>query len=270
MDYRTAYAALTFGTAEAAIRESLSSNLPGRTDGPADAYRHILLAGELSRRFGEDLAQLILNAHELTGNLGDQTPAANAMDQINNNLGIIIGREATSWEDVVTRARAQMSIPDSTIWLPSNQWTGNPKDLNGIRIPTGDPRLNWPPIWPNTGAPYPDSGYKPPAGNSRDGYGTQGDPFTGMPWPGVDQQSNQYFTAARNLIVRVDPLVLDLDGDGLELIGASGKILFDHNADGIKTGTGWVNAQDGLLVRDINGNGKIDTGAEGHQSLNRW
>ena len=90
-----------------------------------------------------------------------------------------------------------------------------------------------------------------------------GDPFTGLPWPGtVDPTVNRDFTAARNLVIRRDPLVLDLDGDGLELLPASGAILFDHNADGIKTGTGWVHPNDGFLVRDLNGNGVIDTGRE--------
>ena len=59
-----------------------------------------------------------------------------------------------------------------------------------------------------------------------------------------------------------DPLVLDLNNDGLELVGASGAVLFDHNADGIKTGTGWARPDDGFLVRDLNGNGLIDTGRE--------
>ncbi len=59
-----------------------------------------------------------------------------------------------------------------------------------------------------------------------------------------------------------DPLALDLDGDGVETIATNGGVTFDHNADGIKTNTGWIKADDGLLVRDINGNGTIDTGAE--------
>lgn len=59
-----------------------------------------------------------------------------------------------------------------------------------------------------------------------------------------------------------DPLALDLDGDGIETVATNGGVMFDHNSDGIKTTTGWIKADDGLLVRDINGNGAIDTGAE--------
>ncbi len=50
--------------------------------------------------------------------------------------------------------------------------------------------------------------------------------------------------------IRRDPLVFDLDDDGLETTGISVKkpIYFDHNADGIKTATGWVKSDDAFLV----------------------
>jgi Ca2+-binding RTX toxin-like protein len=61
-----------------------------------------------------------------------------------------------------------------------------------------------------------------------------------------------------------DPLALDLDGDGIETTsGRNGtRVLFDHHAEGIKIATGWVKADDGLLVLDRNGNGTIDNGRE--------
>ncbi|ANX16921.1 iron-regulated protein FrpC [Neisseria meningitidis] len=61
-----------------------------------------------------------------------------------------------------------------------------------------------------------------------------------------------------------DPLALDLDGDGIETVATKGFAgsLFDHTNNGIRTATGWVAADDGLLVRDLNGNGIIDNGAE--------
>ena len=60
-----------------------------------------------------------------------------------------------------------------------------------------------------------------------------------------------------------DPLAIDLDGDGIETVGVGATpILFDHNADGIRTGTGWVRPDDAWLVLDRDGNGLIDTGRE--------
>ena len=64
----------------------------------------------------------------------------------------------------------------------------------------------------------------------------------------------------------VDPLALDLNGDGIiNTVGTNAGVLFDHNGDGIKTGTGWLQGgsnSDGLLVWDKNNNGKIDNGTE--------
>ena len=60
-----------------------------------------------------------------------------------------------------------------------------------------------------------------------------------------------------------DPLAIDLDNSGkVETVGLSAGILFDHDADGVKTGTGWVASNDGLVVRDINNDGKITSGRE--------
>lgn len=62
---------------------------------------------------------------------------------------------------------------------------------------------------------------------------------------------------------RRDPLAIDLDGDGIETLPVgTNPILFDHNADGIKTGTGWLKGDDAWLVFDRDANGTIDSGRE--------
>ncbi len=80
----------------------------------------------------------------------------------------------------------------------------------------------------------------------------------------IDPKTKTWWDNAINFIVRRDPLTFDLDGDGLETIGASttNPILFDHDGDGIKNGTGWVKPDDAFLVLDKNGNGTIDNGLE--------
>ena len=72
------------------------------------------------------------------------------------------------------------------------------------------------------------------------------------------------YTNPKSCMQRRDPLALDLDGDGIETTSSltGNVIVFDHDADGVKTGTGWLKPDDGWLVLDRNGNGSIDSGRE--------
>ncbi len=64
-------------------------------------------------------------------------------------------------------------------------------------------------------------------------------------------------------VARLSPLALDLDGDGLETLGLTpASIHFDHDGDGLAQRTGWIGADDGLLVLDHNGDGRITSGGE--------
>ncbi|MGJ7581699.1 calcium-binding protein [Variovorax sp. RHLX14] len=58
------------------------------------------------------------------------------------------------------------------------------------------------------------------------------------------------------------PLILDLDGDGVETLGTAQGVHFDHDANRFGELTGWVGKDDVLLVWDRNGNGQIDSGRE--------
>lgn len=64
------------------------------------------------------------------------------------------------------------------------------------------------------------------------------------------------------------PIVIDLDGDGVETLPL-GENFFDLDADGLSESTGWVKSDDGLLVHDRDGNGRISNGTElfGNHSL---
>ena len=61
---------------------------------------------------------------------------------------------------------------------------------------------------------------------------------------------------------RFDPLILDLDGDGIETVASYDGAYFDHDGNGFAEQTGWVSSDDGLLVRDINDDGIINDGRE--------
>ncbi|HTY79688.1 MAG TPA: calcium-binding protein [Candidatus Bathyarchaeia archaeon] len=60
----------------------------------------------------------------------------------------------------------------------------------------------------------------------------------------------------------VSPIILDLDGNGVETVSAAEGGHFDHDGNGFAERTGWVAEGDGLLVWDRDGNGRIDIGKE--------
>ncbi|AGF76989.1 hypothetical protein UWK_00404 [Desulfocapsa sulfexigens DSM 10523] len=53
------------------------------------------------------------------------------------------------------------------------------------------------------------------------------------------------------------PVILDLDGDGVELLGIEEGVTFDWNRDTIAESSGWVAADDGFLVYDHNHDGAV-------------
>ena len=75
----------------------------------------------------------------------------------------------------------------------------------------------------------------------------------------IAQQTRGIFKTAEETR---SPLILDLNGNGVETTSTDNGVYFDHDGNGFSEKTAWVSANDGLLVRDINGNGKIDSGAE--------
>ena len=60
----------------------------------------------------------------------------------------------------------------------------------------------------------------------------------------------------------VDPLIFDLNGVGVKTVALADGVHFDFDKNGFAEKIGWVSAEDGLLVRDLDKNGKIDSGRE--------
>ena len=88
-------------------------------------------------------------------------------------------------------------------------------------------------------------------------------------WQVMDNMTEELEAVVRNISASFStaetvrsPLVVDLDGDGIETLGTDAGVYFDHDDNGFLEKTGWVGKDDGLLVRDINNNGKIDDGTE--------
>lgn len=84
-------------------------------------------------------------------------------------------------------------------------------------------------------------------------------------WDDIASGTHQGWQSAMSFTVTArDPLAIDLDYDGIETVAINPQtpILFDHDGDGAKTATGWLKGDDGWLVRDLDGDGKITSGKE--------
>lgn len=68
------------------------------------------------------------------------------------------------------------------------------------------------------------------------------------------------FAALARTIAYTDPLVLDQGGDGVRL--SANPVSFDLDGDGSRESLPWVAPTDPLLVRDVNGDGRISNGSE--------
>ncbi len=83
------------------------------------------------------------------------------------------------------------------------------------------------------------------------------------PRPKPDGAIPALWDQARTWRPAMDPLALDMDGDGFETLSALvGGVLFDHEGTGVRSGTGWLNGDDYWVVLDRDGDGLIDDGNE--------
>lgn len=68
--------------------------------------------------------------------------------------------------------------------------------------------------------------------------------------------------AVQQQVRRSDPLVLDLDGDGIEVTSVEDGVAFDLTGEGIERQSAFVTGGDAFLALDRDGNGTIDDGRE--------
>jgi hypothetical protein len=79
----------------------------------------------------------------------------------------------------------------------------------------------------------------------------------------VGSGSQQLATSSNfTLNILASPLVLDMNGDGVQTLGIEEGVQFDLLNTGTAQQVGWVDKHDGLLVIDLNQDGVINTGAE--------
>ncbi len=158
-------------------------------------------------------------------------------------------------EEVLQRAagyaqwKAGTSDPSFGNWWGSYPYGDDPSDQEAILDGIECFKNNFPsvsPIFPGTSPfPLPD------------------DPFTSIPWPGNPDDWFPDFGGAERT---TSPLVLDLSGNGVDTTKLSQSISsgthFNLDANGLAENTGWAGKDDGILVRDLDSDGKITSGRE--------
>lgn len=151
---RTAEGWKELGDLEKSIEvEAEATGLPGRVNGPQDAYRHCLLAGELRLRYGADGANDILNGNEGRGILRgiqrkadmDDLLTQTATDKIVNDHCLAAMKPARSPSDVrrIAREKTLEAIKyggdgrrDSLPYGARETWVGGqnfPEEWGGAR-----------------------------------------------------------------------------------------------------------------------------------------
>jgi len=82
----------------------------------------------------------------------------------------------------------------------------------------------------------------------------------------IEVWSGRHLTKSKNPLqceTQYSPLVFDLKGNGLGLVGPDYGVRFDVNDTGYAIGTGWIgDKDDALLVRDLDEDRRIESGAE--------
>jgi hypothetical protein len=232
-------------------------------DNAGDAFRHAYTAARFAQYFGELTPNVLGLLNELRDKVldppGMYSPKGADMDLYNNFIGSQIGADYSffdrdaSWkiaDDVFSAIQDGRLITDKEDPRINENWWED-IDIAGYWYDQftswSDDLYNWiedildSPAWTELGKDI-------------------------LNWTiNLSRTLNDLYLQARNWIQPVDPLALDLDGDGIETTGIdgyAGTVLFDHDADGIRTGTGWLKGDDAFLVLDRNGNGKIDSGRE--------
>jgi hypothetical protein len=93
---------------DGAIKAANESGLPPAVGGPTDAYRHLLIAGELRRRFGPLAGASLTSAYEFLNDREGETDLDRRMDDI-NNAAVRNGPDFRTFEDVQRWARDKIS-----------------------------------------------------------------------------------------------------------------------------------------------------------------
>ena len=208
---------------------------------------------------GDDLLDGGAGMDELQGGAGNDVYYANPGDTIvdSDGIGSIVFNDRP-----LTGGERDPDVHPPGVYQGRDGFTYRENGDGSVTVTdpnSGDTLDIQPP--PGGGAPGQGGGGEPPPGGEPPAPGPEtprGFPGLGVPLTTDDpDEPPDPMTPAEDQ--PVDPLVFDLDGDGIELTAmTSGHRYFDLDADGFRERSGWISADDGILAIDANGDGVIN------------
>ncbi|MBZ0093916.1 MAG: hypothetical protein K8H75_00860, partial [Sulfuricella sp.] len=188
----------------------------------------------------------------LAGGIGDDTYYADNGDIIDDEDGIgtvYVGQSRT-------RLLGGERKADESLYTSADKSQVYRENSNGsIDVWTADGHVT---IQPSPGNPGPRA---QPTSDGSPGV-QSGQPGMGLPLISPkpkDPPFNPPYAGAGDAVC---PLILDLDGNGVQVTNLADGVYFDHDGNGFVESTAWVGGGDGLLAWDKNNDGKITTGNE--------
>ncbi|WP_287000246.1 cadherin-like domain-containing protein, partial [Thalassospira sp.] len=82
-------------------------------------------------------------------------------------------------------------------------------------------------------------------------------------WPGSNSPDAEVIIGPIGIEGYGEPVILDLDGDGIELVNIEdSQAFYDLDGDGFKENVGWTSSDDAILAIDVDGDGEIEKAEE--------
>lgn len=225
-----------------------------------DAYRHAYVSGKLTQAALDNqwIAELVLDGHEVKS---PNSPLEHRMDGWNNEVGRVFGDEYSA--DQLGKKLADELKDDGLL----------AKNLSDVRLKELHP--DDPKIAENTDG-VSDNDMDQITIDAREKIAQEieakkidkGESDGSYNWNELFEiifgtygfsKIVPSYNGAEHL---TSPIIMDLDGDGVETLSVQNKIYFDHDGNGLSELSGWVDSDDGLLVLDRNLNGVVDSGKE--------
>lgn len=232
--------------------------LTGAHNGRADAFRHAYVSAAMSQDYGKLAANLAGQAHELKGTYrGNQPDSERHMDLFNNRVGRDLSTNTVTRDQIANKAFAALNGGD--LMTAPRAGSYDPMNIQA----TLDSSIQ---MMKDTMKNY--GGANPKYGdllkmvddlNTQVKAALQSDDYTQAQKDAIVDKVTEFSKTFRTFDMGYhDPLVIDLDGDGVETVSPRTIEGFDiFDGTGMSGDHGWIGGDDAFLAIDKNADGII-------------